>query len=242
MNTHSISETENLDSIYKFYSEEVGFENILLRYKVQSIKPHLKGKALLDVGCGVGFLCRAFSKYFDCVTGIDGSPKKIQKAKEINALPNINYIQNLFEDFNPEDKFDTIIVTNVLEHIETVDDFLGKVKSMLASEGRIIITVPNAKGLHKRIGKHLGMITDFYELTEADIEKGHQRIYDRDKLVADLESASFCVSSVEGILLKPLSHRQMESWDIEICDALYEIGKDLPDYCSSIMAICEKKL
>jgi len=38
------------------------------------------------------------------------------------------------------------------------------------------------------------------------------------------------------VLLKPLSNSQMESWDPDIIEALYEVGKELPDYCSPIYA------
>ena len=232
---------KNLDNIYNLYSEEVGFENVLLKYKIQSIKPHLKGKRLLDVGCGLGFLCREFADNFDDVVGIDGSSEKINRANQINAHPNVTYIKTMFEDFNPQNKFDTIIVTNVLEHVGNAIVFLESLKEMLSLSGRIIITVPNATGLHKRIGKHLGLISDYYMLTNADLEKGHQRLYDIEKLKLDVNAASLSVSIIEGILLKPLSHSQMETWDLEICDALYEIGKELPDYCSSLMAVCERK-
>lgn len=240
-NSLTNSESQHLDCIYSLYSEEVGFENVLLKYKIQSIKPHLKGKRLFDVGCGLGFLCREFADNFDEVVGIDGSPEKINRANQINALPNVTYTQTMFEDFNPQNKFDTILVTNVLEHVENAIAFLESLKDMLSLSGRIIITVPNATGLHKRIGKHLGLISDYYILTNADLEKGHQRLYDIEKLIHDLNAASLRVSLIEGILLKPLSHSQMESWDLKICDALYEIGKELPDYCSSLMAVCERK-
>lgn len=232
---------ERLDKIAIFYNEEVGFEKILLKYKMQSIKPHLKGRSLLDVGCGFGFLCRAFADHFEIVVGIDGSHKKIMKAEQKNAHPNVTYIETMFENFKPKQHFDTIIAINILEHVEDTIAFLKYLKGMLSSSGRIIITVPNALALHKRIGKYLGLIQDFYTLTPEDLKKGHRHIYDRQKLINDLTKASLRVVLIEGILLKPLSHRQMESWDIEICDALYEIGKELPDYCSSLLAVAESE-
>ena len=233
---------KELDNIYTFYSEEVGFEKVMLKYKMQSIMPHLRGKTLLDVGCGVGFLCNAFADFFETVVGIDGSPKKVIKAKQNNAHPNVTYICTMSENFKPERHFDTIIATNVLEHVEDPVAFLKQLKGMLSSRGRIIITVPNALGLHKRIGKYLGLIQDFYTLTPEDLKKGHRRIYDKQKLINDLIAVSLHVSLIDGILLKPLSHRQMESWDIKVSDALYEIGKELPDYCSSLLAVAESQI
>jgi hypothetical protein len=85
----------------------------------------------------------------------------------------------------------------------------------------------------------MGLINDFYTLTPSDRAKGHRRIYDGDKLRADLEAAGFTIEKLTGLFLKPLSSKQMESFDLNIIDALYKIGKELPAYCSSIM-VCAK--
>jgi 2-polyprenyl-3-methyl-5-hydroxy-6-metoxy-1,4-benzoquinol methylase len=228
---------KQLDDVADIFSEETGFERVITNYKMRSIRPHLCGKSLLDVGCGVGLFCNAFADFFERVVGIDGSSKKILKAKDRKSKPNITYIETLAENFRPGRCFDTILAANVLEHVKNPVQLLRYLRELLSADGRIIITVPHALGLHKRIGKIMGLIHDFYEITPEDIRKGHRRIYDKDTLIADLEAASLIISSIEGVFLKPLSHRQMESWDVDICDALYEIGKELPDYCSSLLAV-----
>ena len=100
--------------------------------------------------------------------------------------------------------------------------------------------VPNATALHKRVGLHMGLIDDLYALTSDDVEKGHLRIYDRAALEAEISAAGFGSIHARGILLKPLSHSQMESWDPKTVDALYEVGKELPDYCATLMIVGEK--
>lgn len=229
-----------LDIISRTYNEEIGFEKTILKYKMLSITPYLYGKSLLDLGCGVGFFCNSFSNKFNIIVGVDGSHKKILKATSLNKHPHISFIEAMFDKLNISYAFDTIIVTNVLEHVQNAIDFLAWIKKLLSESGRIIITVPNALGLHKRIGKHLGIIPDYYALTDADRAKGHKRIYDRATLSSDVQSAGFSIIATEGIFLKPLSHKQMESWDSSVCDALYEIGKQLPDYCSSILLVAKK--
>jgi hypothetical protein len=84
------------------------------------------------------------------------------------------------------------------------------------------------------------VIDDFYKLTESDVGKGHKRIYDKDSLKLDFESAGLTIEYLGGILLKPLSHKQMESWDKKVVDALFEIGHELPDYCSSLIIVGRK--
>jgi hypothetical protein len=83
----------------------------------------------------------------------------------------------------------------------------------------------------------MGLIEDYYSLTSADHGKGHTRIYDSRLLRGEFQKAGFQVDHLGGILLKPLSHQQMEAWDQRLVDALYEVGKELPEYCSSLIVV-----
>ncbi len=229
---------EVLDEIAtSYYTEEYGFEAKLQKYKILEVGKFCRGESMLDVGCGVGQMTKALAERFKKVVGIDGSLVKIEKGNKENKLPNIEYVSTLYEDFESEQKFDFIVSTNVLEHVDDSVSFLKRLKFWLSPGGIVVVTVPNALGLHKRIGQSMGLIDDYYKLTEADHKKGHKRIYDMDLLKADFMKAGLGVDYVGGILLKPLAHSQMESWDIKIVDALYDVGHELPDYCSSLIAV-----
>ena len=230
---------DDLDNIYKSHSEETGFENVLLRYKTREVLRHVKGPRVLDVGCGIGFICKEIAALGFDVVGVDGSAAKLARARTLNTAPKITYAQAMIGEWTPPFPFDTIVATNVLEHVPDAVALLQQCRKMLTPAGRMIVTVPNALGLHKRVGKALGLINDFYALTDADLSKGHRRIYDRLRLTNDLSAAGFRAILCQGILLKPLSHKQMESWDLKLVDAFYEIGKELPDYCSDLIAISE---
>ncbi len=231
---------DELDRIFAAYSEEEGFENVLLRYKIREVLRFAQGPAILDVGCGVGLLCRALAGQAESVAGVDGSPAKIARARQVNRLPNVTYECAMFDAWKPSRSFNTLVATNVLEHVENEASFLAKCNTLLLPHGRLVLAVPNATGLNKRIGKQMGLIKDLFALTDADIAKGHRRIYDRHRLEAAVTAAGFEILHSGGILLKPLSHRQMESWDLKIVDALYEVGKELPDYCSSLIVVGTK--
>jgi 2-polyprenyl-3-methyl-5-hydroxy-6-metoxy-1,4-benzoquinol methylase len=226
-----------LDDIAQVFSEDTGFEKTLMKYKILEIEKFCKGRTMLDIGCGVGAITKALSMRFDNVVGIDGSRIKIEKAKKNNPASNIEYVCTLFENFDPHIKFDFIVSANVLEHIDNPQYFLKTIKAWLAPKGRIVMTVPNALGLHKRIGKKMGLINDFYQLAESDIKKGHKRIYDSKSFKEEFLSSDYRIEFLGGILLKPLSHRQMDAWDMNIVDALYEVGKELPEYCSSLIIV-----
>lgn len=84
----------------------------------------------------------------------------------------------------------------------------------------------------------MGLIPRCNSLNERDKQMGHRRVYDFETLREDLEGAGFSINYLTGIFLKPLSNAQMASWDERILDALFEVGKELPEYCAEIYAEC----
>ena len=84
---------------------------------------HLKisrGK-LLDFGCGVGRMTRAFASFFDSCTGVDVSENIVAFAREYNAdVSHCEFVTNKsvvlpFADRN----FDFIFSVLVLQHLPT---------------------------------------------------------------------------------------------------------------------------
>ena len=212
-----------------------------MQYRIVEVIARMRGDSLLDVGCGVGNLCRAVSDRATKVVGLDGSPTRIDIARQGTSDENVEYVAELFEDFQPDQTFDTVVLNNVLEHVDNPVDLLKRVAHWLAPRGITIITVPNAYSLNKRIGLRMGLISSLYELTDGDRVKGHVRVYDRNSLTDDIEAAGLRVTFSGGLFLKPFSNAQMESFANEdLLEALYEVGKELPDYCGSLMLCAEK--
>ena len=60
------------------------------------------------------------------------------------------------DDFSAYDKFDTIILINVLEHIEDDRKALANMKKLLKDSGTIIICVPAMPGLYCYMDKNVG--------------------------------------------------------------------------------------
>jgi 2-polyprenyl-3-methyl-5-hydroxy-6-metoxy-1,4-benzoquinol methylase len=125
-------------------------------------------------------------------------------------------------------------MTGVLEHLKNPVATLVNAGGMLKPGGYVIAIVPNAQSLNRRIGVVMGIIKDPYELGTADVQIGHRRFYDLQMLTKDFISAGYVIISRGGIFLKPLSNAQMMNWNKSICDSLYIIGKELPQYCGLI--------
>jgi len=226
-----MNEKERLDKI-EWTRRKSGFDLILGKYTIKKAFELAIGPRILDVGCGDGTLTKLIAEHFGDVVGVDGSKKKIQLAQEL--VPNAEFQVCLFEDFETEEKFDSIMMIHILEHIDNPILCFEKARKLLKPEGCVIVFVPNALSLHRRIGKLMGLIETCYKLTSDDLIVGHKRSYDMNSLIKDLETGGFTVDRTGGVFLKPLSNKQMESWNGKICDALYEIAEELPEYSSPI--------
>lgn len=94
---------------------------------------------ILDIGCGNGACTNAVSKKVSKAFGIDISPKNIALAKKRFSNANLEYVVGDATTYQFGEKFDAIILSNVLEHIEDRTVFLEKIK-MLAP--KILVRVP----------------------------------------------------------------------------------------------------
>lgn len=89
-----------------------------------------KNDRVLDIGCGNGSLVKDVASSAKSVLGVDIDPKNIEKAKRKNSAENIEYrVADATKDLANE-KFDVIIMSNVLEHIDDRVNFLKSIRSL----------------------------------------------------------------------------------------------------------------
>lgn len=94
---------------------------------------------VLDIGCGNGFLTYDVAEKTKKVLGIDISSENIERAKKTYNRPNLNFIVGDATKYNFSERFDTIILSNILEHIENRIAFLRKIKNLTP---KILVRVP----------------------------------------------------------------------------------------------------
>lgn len=105
---------------------------------------------VLEIGCGIGTQTELLAKFLTNgkVTSIDISPKSIEIAKQ--RLKNYNQVSLIAADiitldFTPKEKFDAIVLPDVIEHIPLESHFklFQKLRSLLKDAGFIVIHIPN---------------------------------------------------------------------------------------------------
>ncbi len=130
-----------------------------------------KNEKILDIGCGAGTLALYYTSRGNKVLGIDISNKAIVSARKSIKILNMKDVEFKIMNFPiqiPKEKFDRIICSEVIEHLEDDILALNKVYKLLKPKGKAIITTPSknaplyklgyAKGFDKRVG-HLRRYT-----------------------------------------------------------------------------------
>jgi len=125
---------------------------IRIKYIQETLKKKkLNNIKILDVGCGGGLISEEICNLGASVTGVDFVEENIKAAK-VHASKNNLKIKYLIKDFEKEkmqNKFDVIIIFEVLEHLNNWETFLKKIKSNLKKRGVLLISTINRNLLSK---------------------------------------------------------------------------------------------
>ncbi len=153
------------------------------RWLADLVRPQL-GSKILEIGAGNGGLLVHLiprARYWAC----DANPLFVRELRKL--ILTRPYIEaSIVDPANPaslptDQKFDTVICQNVLEHVDDNVAVLRGIGNALAENGRVLVLVPNAPGLFGAIDRGLG----------------HRRRYTRESLNALAERAGMqCVSVI----------------------------------------------
>lgn len=134
------------------------------RWMYQTIKPYVKGSAL-EIGSGIGNISSFFLNDNVSITLSDTEQRYIDILrnrftghKSINSILSINLEHSTFESTYAElkEKFDTVFLLNVIEHIKNDQLAIDNIRFLLKPGGYIIILTPAYSFLFSTLDKALG--------------------------------------------------------------------------------------
>lgn len=220
--------------------------DVMHPYMLESMLPFFKDGNLLELGSSMGLFTERFIPYFEDITCIEASEKAVSIAK--NKLGGkVKIVNSLFEDVVLDKKYDNIVMTHVLEHL---DDPIGVLRRIndewLSDNGCLFLVCPNGNAPSRQIAVKMGLISHNTAVTDAEKKHGHRRTYSLDTLERDAHAAHLNIIHRSGIFFKSLANFQWDRLlltDIitkKYLDGCYQLGQHYPDLCSSIFLVCKK--
>ncbi len=176
---------------------------------------------ILDIGCGTGSMGRGIRTRWGNVTLV-GIEKDAARGFEAKAYYDRVIIADAatWEADLGEESFDTIVMADVLEHVEDPVKLLKKYVPYLSPQGVLVLSVPNIR-YHEVLG---GLAQGRFDYQEQGIlDRSHLRFFTRKTLVELLEQTGLQietlganVSTEFSKMSEELSRRGEERTDIDL--------------------------
>ncbi len=212
-----MSETEKFNQMGKEWWDSKGNMSALhminpIRFKYFSKRiGTLKGKKVLDIGCGGGLMAEEFAKKGAHVTGVDLSPVAIDAATkhaEENSL-DIEYLNMAVSGLEKSD-FDIVICAEMLEHVDDLDKMIAESSAKVANGGHYLFETINktaaawffAVFMAENVLNFVGKGTHNYE-----------KFIRPSKLAAMLKENDINVKEIKGMTFNPLG------WEFKISNS-----------------------
>ena len=146
---------------------------------------------LLDVGCSTGWITSISRDIGFDVLGIEANKNRASYGREKYK---IDIIEGYIEDIDFNEKFDAVTMFHLFEHLKDPAGILNKISTVLTSNGKVLIVVPNSESLGVKIfGRN-------YNWNIPD----HISFFSPQTLTSILQSAGFDVLSISHLVSPPI--------------------------------------
>lgn len=220
--------------------------DVMHPFMLKSFTPFFKKGNLLELGSFKGDFTKRVQPIFKDITCVEASSEAINIAQKVFSSK-VKFVNSLFEEAVLPVKYDNIVLTHVLEHLDDPILVLRRINNeWLSDTGRFFLVCPNANAPSRQIAVKMGLISHNTTVTPAEKEHGHRITYTLDTMERDAKAAGLKVVHRSGIFFKALANFQWDkllATDIispEYLEGCYQLGQQYPELCSSIFLMCEK--
>jgi SAM-dependent methyltransferase len=158
-----------------FWLESLGRAERFNAWVAGLVAPAVSGR-VLEIGCGTGNFTGLLAGRATSVTAVDLNPEYVEAARRRwSGDPRLSFHCGDATAADWEAEFDTIVLLDVLEHIEDDAGFLGALYRALRPGGTLILKVPSGEWLYGSLDRAIG----------------HHRRYTKASLGRVLQSAGY---------------------------------------------------
>lgn len=164
------------DLVALSYGGGIHVKHRLMRYHDFFVERIRAGERVLDIGCGYGAVAHSIAARSGAsVVGLDREPSNVEKARALFPHERLTFVAGEA----PRDvtgRFDVVVMSNVLEHIERRVEFLREVQARVGAS-RWLLRVPMFnREWRPSLRRELGLYafcdpTHFTEYTQESFER-----------------------------------------------------------------------
>ena len=196
------------------------YHSLVRELELDLILPHVKGKRVLDVGCGTGLVLQELRKVAAHAEGIDSSSGMLRAAKERGLKVREGSATSLPYKGG---SFDVVVSLKVLPHIEDIHAALREIARVLRLGGWAFLEFYNPRSIRFLIKEYFPRMTS-RKYSEKDVFTR----YDSLKAIREYFNGDLSIAQVRGIrigiihsgLLKiPGFSKVLSAFERKACDS-----------------------
>lgn len=236
---------ESVDSAGRRYAYDFDFD-VMHPFMLRSFQPFFRQGSMLELGSFRGDFTARLRRHFDDITCVEASDAALEQARS-RLGDSVRFVHSTFEQATLDRRFDHVVLTHVLEHLDDPVGLLRRInRDWLADGGRLFLVCPNANAPSRQIAVKMGLISHNQAVTAAEADHGHRCTYTLDTLERDARAGGLQVVLRSGIFFKALANFQWDRLlrtDIvspQYLEGCYQLGQQYPDLCASIFLLCER--
>jgi SAM-dependent methyltransferase len=147
-------------------------------------------RRVLDVGCSTGYLAQRMQSRGATVVGVELDERAAEQARRFCEAVYVGDVETMELPFEPG-TFDAVVCGDIIEHLRDPQSFLARVRPVLATDGRLVLSTPNVANWAMRIGLLFGR----FRYTEWGIlDRTHAHLFTRKTLEECLAAAGYRIT------------------------------------------------
>jgi SAM-dependent methyltransferase len=137
---------------------------------LDAVLESVRGTSVLDVACGLGYVCERLAERGHAVVGCDVAVSAGRRGRQ----PGVHWVDGNVEELPFRDgAFDTVVSTHTLEHVQHLGRALDELRRV--ARQRLVVVVPRQRPYLATFNPHIHFFPyDFSFLAWAGTEQSHR--------------------------------------------------------------------